>query len=153
MGRGASATRASGDPRKRAAAATAAASDHGKRRRVAFGALLVASIGFVAIVVATNQSAHEERETGARGYAAAACDLTDKAEEATTVSTGARYAAAVLLLDRAIIESARAARSEPEFAEMDQAVQALHTAGHRGGPARWQVALDAALAACQDAVG
>jgi hypothetical protein len=68
------------------------------------------------------------------------------------VDTGARYAAAMLLLDNAIIESERAAEAANEFAALDQAVQALHTAAHRGRPSQWLFALDTALAACRESL-
>jgi hypothetical protein len=114
-------------------------------------ALIVACSGLVVTAAATLRPADDKADSRLRGAAAEACDLITKAEETAAVDTGARYAAAVLLLDRAIIESARAARSEPEYAELDRAAQALHTAGHRGGPKQWRDALDAALAECQGA--
>lgn len=58
-------------------------------------------------------------------------------------------AAAVLLLDQAMIESARAVESDPTLAELDQAVHEVHVAGHSGDPGRWESALGAALTACR----
>lgn len=65
------------------------------------------------------------------------------------MDTGGRYAAAVLLLDQAMIESARAVESDPALAELDQAVQEVHVAGHSGDPDQWDSALGAALTACR----
>lgn len=85
-------------------------------------------------------------------HAAVACDLTSKAEQAaetSEVAARARYAAAVLLLDQAIIESARGAESDPRLAGLDAALQAVHTAGHEGDHARWQEALVIANGECR----
>lgn len=114
-------------------------------------AALVASTGFVAVSVFALRPADDEPDEKATGHAETACSLTSKADEAARVDTGARYAAAVLLLDNAIIESARAAGASPRFVALDQAVQALHTAAHQGRPAQWRDALDTALTACQEA--
>lgn len=69
------------------------------------------------------------------------------------MNTAGRYAAAVLLLDQAMIESARAVESDPALAELDQAVQAVHGAGHSGDPTQWDSALVTALTACRDSLG
>ena len=114
-------------------------------------AALVAGAGLVALALFTLRSPGGEPDREARGHAEAVCDLTSNADEAAQVDTGARYAAAVLLLDNAIIESERAAEAD-EFAELDEAVQALHVAAHRGGPAQWRDALDIALAACEESL-
>lgn len=92
-----------------------------------------------------------EQEQGSAGleHAEVACDYTSKAEEAAGVETDARLAAAVLLLDQAIIASERAAETDAAFADLDDAVQAVHTAGHQGDPEKWQAALDTALATCR----
>lgn len=113
---------------------------------------LIAGGGLVALALFTLRSPDEERDGQARGHAEAACDLTSKADEAAQVDTGARYAAAMLLLDNAIIESERAAEAD-EFADLDLAIQALHTAAHRGKPAQWRDALDIAEAACHETLG
>jgi len=135
----------SGDPRKRAVHPSPPATEARKRLLVA---TVVAAAGLVALALFTLRPSDAEPDGEARGHAEAACDLTSKANEATKVSTGARYAAAVLLLDNAIIESERAAEAATEFAALDEAVQALHTAAHRGRPSLWLDALDTALAAC-----
>ena len=114
-------------------------------------AALIAGAGLVAISLFTLRSPGEEPDGEARGHAETACDLTSKADEAAQVDTGARYAAAVLLLDNAIIESERAAEAA-EFADLDQAIQALHTAAHQGKPAQWRDALDIAEAACHESL-
>lgn len=84
---------------------------------------------------------------------AAACDLAAKAGEAAQVDTGARYAASLLLLDKAIVESRRAAESASEFSELDQVVQTVHTAAHRGVAAPYEDALETASATCDDLFG
>lgn len=114
-------------------------------------AALIAGAGLIALALFTLRSPDKEPDGEARGHAETACDLTSKADEAAQVDTSARYAAAVLLLDNAIIESERAAEAA-EFADLDQAIQALHTAAHQGRPAQWRDALDSAEAACQESV-
>jgi hypothetical protein len=59
----------------------------------------------------------------------------------------------VLLLDQAIIESARASNADTGFEDLDQALQAVHTAAHTGDPARYDAAMDRAQAACRTALG
>lgn len=115
----------------------------------AVAAVIAVALALLALVVL--QPAEEEQQSGGREHAEAACDLTSKASEAADVETDARLAAAVLLLDQAIIASAHAAESDVAYAELDEAVQAVHTAGHQGDPQPWQEALDTALAACQTA--
>jgi hypothetical protein len=104
----------------------------------------LAALAFVAL-----RPADAKLDDGARDHAEVACNLTSKAEEAARVDTGGRYAAAVLLLDQAMIESARAVESDPALAELDQAVQEVHVAGHSGDPGQWDSALGAALTACR----
>jgi hypothetical protein len=48
-----------------------------------------------------------------------------------------------------MIESARAVESDPALAELDQAVQEVHVAGHSGDPGQWESALGAALTSCR----
>lgn len=115
-------------------------------------ASLIAAGGLVAVSLFALRPADNGRDEAGRDHAQAACDLTSKADEAAQVDTGARYAAAVLLLDNAIIESARAADAATRFADLDQAVQALHAAAHRGRPRQWRDALDTALAACRESL-
>ena len=116
-------------------------------------ATLIASAGLVALTLFAVRPPGGEPDKEAAGHAEIACDLTSKADEAAQVDTGARYAAAVLLLDNAIIESARAAEAASQYAALDRAVQALHTAAHRGRPGQWRDALDTALAACRQSIG
>lgn len=111
--------------------------------------VLVAAIGLALLAFVLLRPAEQERENAGLEHAEVACDFTAKAEEAAGVQTDARFAAAVLLLDHAIIASARAADTDTAFADLDDAVQAVHTAGHRGDPEQWQAALDTALAACR----
>ena len=110
---------------------------------------LVAILGLAVLAVILLRPAGEEPVNAAREHADVACDLTSKAEEAAGVETDARLAAAVLLLDQAIVASARAAATDVAFADLDEAVQAVHTAGHAGDPLRWRDALDTALASCR----
>ena len=114
---------------------------------------LFAAVALVALALLTLRPADGERDGEARDHAEAACALTSKAEEAAQVETDARFAAAMLLLDEAIIESARAAETAVEFAHLDQAVQEVHAAAHRGSSGPWREALDAALAACDNSAG
>jgi hypothetical protein len=89
-------------------------------------------------------------------HAEVACDLTSKAGQATgasRVGERVRYAAAVLLLDQAIIESARAARADERLAPLDAALQAAHTAGHEGDHDSWRRALRSADAECGVVLG
>lgn len=89
-------------------------------------------------------------------HAEVACDLTGKARQATGASQvreRVRYAAAVLLLDQAIIESARAARADTRLAALDAALKAAHAAGHEGDHDRWRRALRAADAECRVVLG
>jgi hypothetical protein len=89
-------------------------------------------------------------------HAEVACDLTGKARQATGASQvreRVRYAAAVLLLDQAITESARAARADTRLAALDAALQAAHAAGHEGDHDRWRRALRSADAECRAVLG
>lgn len=114
---------------------------------------LVAAAALAAVAFVALRPADGEVDEVAREHAEVACDLTSKAEEAARMETSARYAAAVLLLDKAIIESERAAESDTGFAELNEAVQEVHAAGHEGDPRRWQAALDTVLTACRTSVG
>lgn len=149
MSRPATAARRSGDPRRRAQ--TRPPRTGPGRRAVAVALVAVAVL--LALAYVALRPAADEPDGAARDHAEAACDLTSKAREAGQVETRARYAAAMLLLDRAIIESARAAESDPALAELDASVQSLHTAAHRGDPGQWKAALGTALAACRTATG
>lgn len=110
---------------------------------------LVAAIGLALLAFVLLRPAEQVQENAGLEHAEVACHFTSKAEEAASVQTDARFAAAVLLLDQAIIASARAADADTAFADLDVAVRAVHTAGHGGDPGPWQAALDAALAACR----
>lgn len=140
----------SGDPRKRAAQASAPGS--GRRKRAVVAAAL-AGAGFVAAALLALRPAGDEIDQESRDHAQAACQLTEQAHEAASVNTDARYAAAVLLLDEAIVESAQAAEGATAYAELERAVQALHTAAHSGIERQWRDALDAALAVCGGSFG
>lgn len=172
------AARRSGDPRKRAGATTRAtpsppspAVRGGSHRRWAVLAAL--AVGGVLVVLALLAVRPDEPPPGppagegqavdqqaadpqAVDHAEAACDLTTKAGEAADaveVDKRSRYAAAVLLLDRAIIESGRAVQLDGRLTELDSALQAVHVAGHEGDPDGWQAALDSALSECRSALG
>jgi hypothetical protein len=151
--------RRSGDPRKRRTAPSSAGA--GSKRPWVVLAALVAGLAVLTVALAAAQPGEKEKAEGAPDsaglrHAEAACDLTTKAGEAAEaqqIDSRARYAAAVLLLDRAIIESERAAASDTGLADLDEALQAVHTAGHEGDPDGWQTALDTALTECRAAVG
>ena len=93
-----------------------------------------------------------EPDSQALAHAESACGLTGKAHEAAQVKTDARYAATVLVLDQAIIESARAAQADAVFADLDRALQAVHTAAHTGDPEKYDAAMGAAQDACRRAL-
>jgi len=116
-------------------------------------AALVAGAALVAVALLALRPDGGRLDEEARNHAAAACDLTSKADEAAQVDSPARYAAAALLLDEAIIESARAAEVAHEFADLDGAVQAVHLAAHRGDRGPWRDALDTALSTCHETFG
>ena len=158
------ASRRSGDPRKRGAAPASPGSSSDRRWAVAAAIAVGAAVLVLALLAMRPDDAEPDGSSGAGSaanpqalaQAESACDLTTKAgeaAEAVQVDRRSRYAAAVLLLDRAIIDSARAAESDARLAELDAALQAVHTAGHEGDPAGWQAALDAALAECRTALG
>jgi hypothetical protein len=90
----------------------------------------------------------QEVDARARALADSACELTSGAEEAGRVDTEARLAAAMLLLDKAIVDSTRAAGTDPAFDELDRAVQEVHAAAHDGDPEQYDTAMDAALTEC-----
>lgn len=113
---------------------------------------MAAAVGAVVVTVAAVAAAQDPVDAEARGHAEVACDMTTKADEAAAVSTSARMAAAVLLLDQAIIASERAALTDPVFSDLDAAVQEVHAAGHRGEPEAWQAAMDEALSTCRTAL-
>jgi hypothetical protein len=146
----ASAVRRSGDPRKRAALPSP--SDAGARRRLVLVAV-VAGVGLLVVALLTLRGDPEEADDLSRGHAEAACDLTTDADEAGSVETNARLAAAMLLLDKAIIESARAANTNRSYADLDRFVQKVHTAAHRRDPEQYRTAMNSALAACRSAFG
>lgn len=140
----------SGDPRKRAGQPSSP--DTASRKRVVVVALVAGAVLLALAFVALRPAGGDTGEV-ARDHADVACDLTSKADEAAQANTRARYAAAVLLLDTALIESGRASRSDARFNELDEAVEALHMAGHRGDPDRWRTELDRALSACRTSTG
>lgn len=107
------------------------------------------ALGAVAALSVRGPGQDEAAQPG-REHARSACDLTTKAQEAAGGGSDARYAAAVLLLDQAILASARAARESDRFDDLDRAVQAAHTAGHQGRGDAWEAALDEALADCRE---
>ena len=109
---------------------------------------IVAALGLGLLALVFLLPDDEAQENPGREHAEVACDLTVKAEEAAEGKSRARFAASVLLLDQAIISSARAADTDVAFADLDQAVNAVHTAGHRGDDQEWQDAMETALAEC-----
>jgi hypothetical protein len=114
--------------------------------------VLVIGVGFLALAVLAIRDGDREPDALARAHAESACDLTAGANEAARVKTDARYAATVLVLDRAILESERAAKADPRFADLDQALKAVHTAAHTGDPETYDTAMDRAQAACSNAL-
>lgn len=112
--------------------------------------VLVVSVALVAFAVFALRDGDQEPDAQARAHAESACDLVSQADEAARVKTDARYAATVLVLDQAILESARAATADPLFAGLDEALQAVHTAAHTGDPGKYEAAMDTARAACRD---
>jgi hypothetical protein len=114
--------------------------------------VLATSVVLVAFAAFALRDGDEEPDAQARAHAESACDLTTKAHEAARVETDARYAATVLVLDQAILESARAAKADPLFADLDQALQAVHTAAHTGDPQKYDAAMGTAQAACSSAL-
>lgn len=114
---------------------------------------MAAAVGAVLVAVAGLAALQDPVDAAAAGHARVACDMTARADEATEVSTAARMAAAVLLLDQAIVSSERAALTDDAFSDLDAAVQAVHAAGHRGEPDAWQAAMAEALTACRGATG
>ena len=142
--------RRSGDPRKRAVATQIPYAGRSRRQLL----LVIAAVIVLGVVgLLALRSGADAPDAEALGHAEIACDYTSKAEEATQVSSDARIAAAVLLLDQAIIASERAAATDPAFTDLDGAVQEVHAAGHRGDPAEYDAALAAALASCDEAIG
>ena len=143
------ATRRSGDPRKRA---TAARPQDPRPRRRLLVALLVGVLVCAAAAVLALRDGDEPVDADALAHAETACDLVDKAEEAARGQTDARYAASVLVLDQAIIESGRAAKADLRFSDLDLAVQAVHTAAHTGDPAKYDAAMDSARTLCRSSL-
>lgn len=155
MSRTTGSARRSGDPRRRSAAPARSAA----RPHRALAVALPAALGLVAVAVwaLPGSDASSERAPAAAmpGHqdAAAACELTAQAGQAAEGDSRARYAAAVFLLDRAVIAAERAVAASPEFAELEEAVQRLHTAGHRRDPEQWTVTLETARSACGPVLG
>ena len=117
------------------------------------GAAVVAVVGIVGLRGSAETGAGPTADQRAQDHAASACDLMAKAHEAAAVDSDARYAATVLLLDQAILESARAARTSQEFSDLDGSMQALHTAAHTGDRSEYAPAVEAAESACRSTVG
>lgn len=107
------------------------------------------ALALVAFTWWSGRGGDPEPDARARAHAESACDLVSKAHEAAEVESDARYAATVLVLDRAIIESERAARADVVFGDLDRVVQGVHTAAHTGDPAKYTAAMDAAQDACR----
>ena len=114
--------------------------------------VLVSGVAFLAFAVLALREGDRGPDAQARAHAESACDLTSQADEAARVNSDARYAATVLVLDQALLESARAAEADRRFADLDQALQAAHTAAHTGDPETYEVAMDRAQAAYQSAL-
>lgn len=123
------------------------------RRRLVLiigGLTVVVVLALVALVLLGRDTSPDER---ALAHARAACDVAGKAATATEVDAPERYAAAAFLLDTAILETSRAASLDPEFRSLDQSMQAVHSAAHRGVKDPWREALGEALGRCRDVVG
>jgi hypothetical protein len=125
-----------------------------RRKRVAVVALIglaCAAIVTVALVVLLPNGVDLNEE--ARPHATTACDLIAKAGKAGSAHTPERYAAAALLLDKAMIESAQAAKADPKAADLDRATQAVHEAPHHADRTQWRNTLSTALSTCEEAIG
>lgn len=144
----------SGDPRRRNARPEPS-NGSGRRARVVAVVLGVGGAALALALAVTGPEDDRPADTQGRQHAEAACVLATQAGEAAAggearrVDARARFAAAVLLLDRAIIESARAAEFDPGHTGLDAALQSVHTAGHAGDPDVWESTLDEALTACR----
>ncbi len=115
-----------------------------------------ATLCALALVAVQTEEGETRPGTEARQHAEAACELTTRAGEAAESGQErrrARYAASVLLLDWAIIESGRAAESDAALGDLDAALEAAHAAGHARDPDGWRTAMRAALAECGAALG
>jgi hypothetical protein len=159
--------RRSGDPRKRAAAGTASPVPRGPRWAVVAALAMGSALVCLALLLLQVDQGRNTTTSGsklagssvdarARTHAEAACNFTRKAEQAAQaaeVDGRTRYAAAVLMLDWAIIESGRAAQADTALAELDTALQAVHAAGHEGDHDGWQDALGTASAECGAVLG
>jgi hypothetical protein len=146
MSRSTTVTTRSGDPRKRAAAEAARPVTRTRTRLVV---VAVAGAACVLLAVLLGMGAEDGPDARARARAASTCELMSGAEEAGRVDTDARYAASMLLLDKAVIESARAAKVDAEYADLDLAVRAAHRAAHRRDPEQYRTAMASAIAACR----
>ena len=144
----------SGDPRRRNATPEPS-SGSGRSARVVAVVLGVGGAALALALAVTGPEDDRPADTQGRHHADAACVLAAQAGEAAAagearrVDARARFAAAVLLLDRAIIESARAAEIDPGHTGLDAALQSVHTAGHAGDSDGWESTLDEALTACR----
>jgi hypothetical protein len=140
----------------------------GRRRWVVAGAFVVAGALVAAAAVSATSDQPGVTAGGAPSKDAAtvdssavmhvevACDLADKAERAATapeLEERARYAVAVLLLDQAIIESARAVEFDAGLVALDSALQTAHAAGHASDDDGWQSALRVARDECATVLG
>lgn len=110
---------------------------------------MAVAVLLVALAAWSLREGGHEPDEQALAHATSACDLMSKAHEAARVESDARYAATVLVLDRAIVESARAAAADVVFADLDRALQAVHTAAHTGDPEKYDAAMDTAQDACR----
>lgn len=106
----------------------------------------------VAALIALRPGGDEAEGSPGRVHADAACDLTGKAEVAAGSDDEARTAAALFLLDKAIIESERAAEADSDYDELDRVVQEVHTATHTGPRAAYTMAMEIALGVCDEAL-
>jgi hypothetical protein len=112
-------THRSGDPRKRAVQAPPPGTSARKRLVVV---VLVTGVAFLAFAVLALRDGDREPDAQARAHAESACDLTSQADEAARVNTDARYAATVLVLDQALLESAGHPRYGPDVSACPDAL-------------------------------
>jgi hypothetical protein len=139
------------NPRKRAPQSPPPAT--GLRKPVVIALITVACAAIVAIALLVFLPNGVELNEKARPHATAACDLISKADKAAHVDAPERYAAAALLLDKAMIESAQAAEADPKAADLDRATTAVHEAAHEADRTQWRNALGTALASCEETLG
>lgn len=101
-------------------------------RTVAVTLLVAAVLGMGAC--AGEEEATPVEPSPVNPNAARACELLAKADEALEVHDASRYAAALLLLDTALVESEHAATADASYADLDAAIRKAHSTAHDTRP-------------------